>query len=460
MSTLPADVSNPGALDGLAGIYAQRIAAALPLNWAQRISMHDSRGSVCWQSTGVWGPSDLDAVRLALERFVGNSAPARADHELPEQRTAVLLRAADASNAFRGFVMLVMDNRRLRGKGKSVHDLPVPVQRAVHEWATRLAAAPTVYPHGDTVVPELSAVQAERLIAHGPTIDEPEVEKFFGRLRALPMTLVAQPLKPLQRGMRIRRYEVFLRDASTSPADTAPVSLLRAADDRGLGTVLDRRVAGALVVWLAGRSAVFADEPAQFSVNLSASSLADPNFLRFIELCISKAGISPALLAFETDQSFWRKDRICLQRLSRGIETLSAGLIIDNVTLTDDVAELLSLPAVRLAKIDRRLTQGLAANRASQMRVAGLAQMARVAGVLTVAKQVEDAREQDLLRALGVDFIQGHASAMPAPLDALDRQREELLVVDPDVREDRQPNPGGAERKGREELKSSAELAT
>lgn len=431
MSTQSADLSNTGTLDGLAGIFAQRIAAALPLNWAQRISMHDSRGSVCWQSEGVWGPADLDAVRLALERFVGKSAPARADHELPEQRTAVLLRAADASNEFRGFVMLIMENRRLRGKGKSVNDLPLPVQRAAHEWAMRLAAAPTVYPQDGG--PELSAVQAEKLIAHGPTIDEPEIEKFFRRLRALPITLVAQPLKALQRGMRIRRYEVFLRDGSISTSDTAPVQLLRAADDRGLGTVLDRRVAGALIVWLAGRSAVFADEPAQFSTNLSSSSLADPNFLRFIELCITKANIGASLLAFETDQSFWRKDRICLQRLSRGIETLGAGLIIDNITFSDEVAELLSLPAVKLAKIDRRLTQGLATNRPNQMRVAGLAQIARVAGVLTVAKQVEAPEEQDLLRALGVDFVQGHASAMPAPLDTLDRQREQALVVDPDA---------------------------
>ncbi len=432
MSTPPADLSNTGTHDGLAGIYAQRIAAALPLNWAQRISLHDSRGNVCWQSAGVWGPSDLDAVRLALERFVGKSAPARADHELPEQRTAVLLRAADTGNEFRGFVMLVMDNRRLRGKGKSVNDLPLPVQRAAHEWAMRLAAAPTVYPH--EAASELSATQTERLIAHGPTGEEPEIEKLFARLRALPLTLVAQSLKPLQHGMRIRRYEVFLRDAST--AETAPVSLLRAADDRGLGTVLDRRVAGALIVWLAGRSAVYGDEPAQFSINLSSSSLADPNFLRFVELCITKAGIGAALLAFETDQSFWRKDRICLQRLSRGVEALGAGLIIDNVTFADEIADLLSLPAVRLAKIDRRLTQGLAASRSNQMRVAGLAQIARVAGVLTVAKQVEAREEQDLLRALGVDFVQGHASAMPAPLDALDRQREEALVVDPDVGEE------------------------
>jgi EAL domain-containing protein (putative c-di-GMP-specific phosphodiesterase class I) len=331
--------------------------------------------------------------------------------------------------------MLVMDNRRLRGKGKAVNDLPVPVQRAAHEWAMRLAAAPTVYPHVDAASAEISAAQAERLIAFGPTAEEPEVEKFFARLRAFPVALVAQSLAPLQRGMRIRRYEVFLREAASMLPDAAPVSLLRAADDRGLGTVLDRRVTGALIVWLAGRKSVFNDEPAQFSVNLSASSLADPNFLRFVELCLTKSGISPSLLAFEADQTFWRKDRVCLQRVSRGLETLGAGLVMDNVTLNDELADLLSLPAVRLAKIDRRLTQDLAVHRANQMRVAGMAQIARVAGILTVAKQVEAPAEQALLRALGVDFVQGHASAAPVPLDELDRQRAEQLVVDDDVRE-------------------------
>jgi EAL domain-containing protein (putative c-di-GMP-specific phosphodiesterase class I) len=90
---------------------------------------------------------------------------------------------------------------------------------------------------------------------------------------------------------------------------------------------------------------------------------------------------------------------------------------------------------VRLAKIDRRLTQGLAGNRQNQMRVAGMAQIARVAGILTVAKQIEVPAEQALLRALGVDFVQGHGTSAPMPLDELDRQRAELLVVDEDARD-------------------------
>src|SRR5579871_4572772 len=156
MSSLSADPSATGSLDGLAAVYAHRIAAALPLNWAHRISMHDSRGQVCWQSEGVWGPADLDAVRLGVERFGGNSAPARADHELPEQRTAVLLRASDASNVFRGFIMLVVDSRRLKGKGQAFFDLPVPVQRAAHDWAARLGSTHAFHRSNDASARELS----------------------------------------------------------------------------------------------------------------------------------------------------------------------------------------------------------------------------------------------------------------------------------------------------------------
>lgn len=431
--------SGPASLDELAGIYAQRITAALPPRWARRVSMHDSLGKICWQSPGVWGLAERDAVRLALERFVGSTAPARADHELPEQRVAVLLRAADARNVFRGFVMLIVDNRQLRGKGSSVHDLPVPVQRAAHDWAERLGAAPTVQPI-DGARPEATTTQVNRLVAFGPTVNEPEVDELSARLHALPIALVAQPLVPLQTGMRIRRHEIFLREATAVLGDRAPLMLLREAEDKSLGAVLDRRVVGVLLAWLAVRGAIFADEPAQFSVNLSASSVADPNFLRFIELCIGKAGISPSLLAVEVDQSIWWTDRGGLERLSRGLEVIGAGLIIDNASIHAGIAELVSLPGVRLVKIDRWLTRDLETKKAAQMSVAGIAQIARIAGVHVAAKLVEQLHEQELLRALGVDFVQGYATGVPAPLDTLDRRREERLIVDAGVEQGREPS--------------------
>jgi len=126
----------------------------------------------------------------------------------------------------------------------------------------------------------------------------------------------------------------------------------------------------------------------------------------------------------------WRKDRSCVEKLCERVDIMGAGVVVDNCTLDDQTVELLSQRAVRLAKIDRQLTKDLANSKAARMRIAAIAQIARVGGVHTVAKQVERAEEQELLRALGVDFLQGHAVASPAPLDNVDRWREQRLIVD------------------------------
>jgi EAL domain-containing protein (putative c-di-GMP-specific phosphodiesterase class I) len=458
MTAPPTPVAD--SLDRLAGVFGQRINAALPLMWARRMSMHDARGNVHWQSTDVWSPAERDAVRLALERFVGSSAPSRADQELPEQRTAVLLRAADRNNTFRGFVMMVVDNRRLRGKGQSVLDLPVPVQRAVAEWAVRLASASHVRPSGPRPEPELTDTQVQKILAgqaieaaqgapadlaapleRAPVeslpVEEPALDDYLAKLREFAVELVAQPLTPLQQGLRIRRFEVLLREGNGSNAgDGAPVHLLRGAEERGLGAVIDRRVFAALLGALAAQGAAFSDRPAQFSLNISASSLRDPNLPRFLELCIARAGARAELLAFEIDQALWRPERARIERLGEVLNALGAGLVIDNCTLHEETAELLGIPGVRLAKIDRRLTQDLAASRVAQMRVAGLAQIGRVAGVHVVAKQVELAAEQELLRALGVDFLQGFATATPQPLEELVLRLSSEDLVDENVREE------------------------
>jgi hypothetical protein len=146
----PTDAS----IHGFASTYAHRITAALPLIAAHRVSMYDARGQLCWQSTEdccCAGDRQVesDVVRFALEKLGYAGAKRRTDYELPGQRTAVLLRAADGDNVLRGFVMLVIDNRRLRGHGQQVRDLPAPVQRALRDWAQRLASSAAALPIAD-----------------------------------------------------------------------------------------------------------------------------------------------------------------------------------------------------------------------------------------------------------------------------------------------------------------------
>lgn len=413
----------------LAEQFAQRVEAALPAMFAHWLSLHDARGTVHWQSGDVMGPAERDGLRAALESFSGHSAPARVNYPLPGERTAVLLRSTDVFGDCTGFVMLVVDNRKLRGKGLSAKDLPVPLMRAVRDWGAHLARLA----FGSDARSAMWTAGQHQDLGAGLPVDDPDADRQMAKLRSFPLTLFAQRLQAIQPGTRIRRYEVYMRLAGAEELNAAPDALLRDAEQRCLGTVLDRRVLSDLVVWLRQRSEVWRAEPAQFSVNLSATTLRDPHFPQFVELCLSKAQLPTGMVAFELHQDLCRRHPQRVRHLAELFEAAGAGLVIDDFSMNDDSVNLLMLPGLRLVKIARALTGDVLNARAGQACVAALATMTRVAGIHSVAKKVDRQDEHPLLMALGVDFAQGYGTATPAPLDSIDVEREECLLIDPGV---------------------------
>jgi EAL domain-containing protein (putative c-di-GMP-specific phosphodiesterase class I) len=422
-----------------AGTCGQRIVAALPLLWAKWVSLHDAAGEIYWHHGEVLGPAEREAIRVALESFAGGGAPARVNHPLQRDRTAVLLRAEDDSNTFLGFVMLVVDDRWLRGKGTAAPDLPIPVVRAVREWGHTLAMGA----QGPAEGPPASATDAHQLPAlapleANPRVDDAEADRYLERLRQFPMELHAQHLTPIQAGTRIRRYEILMRAAGFPESSSAPSELIAGAEALGLGAVLDRRVVGELLVWLAQRSDVWANEPAQFSINLTAGALSDSNFLQFVRLCLEKAQLPRGLVAFEARHEFCARTPVYFTQLAAQLEQAGAGVVIDDFVLSETGIDLLLQPGVRLVKLDAALTRDLVNDRGRQARVAAIAQAARVAGVHVVAKNVECPEAQALLQALGVDFMQGYAAGAPAPLDTVEARMAELRIIDPQFGEEQE----------------------
>jgi EAL domain-containing protein (putative c-di-GMP-specific phosphodiesterase class I) len=397
------------------------------------VSLHDATGRLHWSNGEVSSPSEHEAVRVALESFVGSAAPARVNHPLQRGRTAVLLRAADDTGVFLGFVMVVVEDRWLRAKGPAAPDLPAPVVRAVREWAVTLASAAYCAPHttGSDPAPNLPAPQVAALLEPDPKPEDPTTAEFRERLQRFAMELHAQHLTPIQTGTRIRRYEVLMRAAGNGQQSGAPEALMSCAAQRGLSAVLDRRVVGKVLAWLHNRSEIWSGEPAQFSVNLAGESFRDQSFMQFLVRSLEESTLPRALIAFELEHEFCRGQPQFLSELATQLELAGAGLVIDNFTLRDTSPELLLLPGVRSVKLEPRVTYELTYSRASQARVAAIAQMARIAGVHVVAKRIEQASEQALLQALGVDFIQGFAASAPAPLSGFDAAREQRLIIDP-----------------------------
>lgn len=423
-----------------AALLAQRIESALPVMFARWLSLHDARGATCWQSGSVLGPAERDGVRAALEAFGGDAAPARVNCALQGERTAVLLRSTDVFGDFTGFVMMVVDNKRLKGKGVSAKDMPVPVLKAVRDWGAALA---TPLPQDDTAALTVLAGQGAE------DRDEFSGELQLGievadaaavHLQTLPLLLYAQRLVPIQPGARIRRFETLVRLPSVESWNAAPDVLLREAEQRSLGHVIDGRVVTQLIAWLRARKEVWRTEPAQFSVNLSATTLHDPHFPGFVTTSLQQAGLPPGIIAFEIDQSLCRRHPQRSHDLAVLFERAGAGLVIDDFSLHEDSVSLLMTPGLRLIKIDRDLTGAVLHSKSGQACIAAIVSMARVAGVHSVAKKIDREDEHGLLAALGVDFVQGYGAAAPAPLEAIDSDRAQSLAVDPLAEPDRPPD--------------------
>ena len=420
-----------------ASTCGQRIVAALPLLWAKWVSLHDAAGEIYWHQGDVLGPAEREAIRVALESFAGGGAPSRVNHALQRDRTAVLLRAEDDARNFVGFVMLVVDDRWLRGKGTAAPDLPIPVVRAVREWGITLASGA----QGPVEGPAPTAQEADLPPALAPLdvkapVDDTQVERFLERLRLFPMELHAQHLTPIQAGIRIRRYEILMRVAGPPGSASAPQDLIAEAETLGLGSSLDQRVVEELVHWLAERSEVWSTEPAQFSINLTAGALSDAGFLKFVRLCLERPQLPRGLIAFEAQHEFCAQAPVYFAQLAAQLDEAGAGVVIDNFVLSATGIDLLLQPGVRLVKLDPGLTQDLVNDRSNQARVAAIAQAARVAGVHVVAKKVESAESQALLHALGVDFMQGYGTSAPQPLGVLDSRLDERRIIDPVFGED------------------------
>jgi EAL domain-containing protein (putative c-di-GMP-specific phosphodiesterase class I) len=411
----------------------QRIISALPLLWAKSVSLHDASGAVCWHHGEVFGVPEREAMRAAVDCFSGTGAPARVNHSLQRERTAVMLRAEAPDGRCLGFAMLVVDDRWLRGKAVAAPDLPVPVIRAVREWSnTLLQKAPVAAAPSPGVQPARGIPSVSPETVHAPV----DAQEIINKIKAFPFELHFQHLIPLQTGIRIRRHEVLIRDRSGPVQSVAPERWIMSAEHHGYGAELDRRVLVELIGWLAARREIWAGEPAQFSVNLTPSSYRDETLPRFLADRLRMAELPPRLLAVELQHQWCVGEPARYGQIARDMDAAGVALVIDNFRLSEQGIDLMLQRGVGLAKLDPMLTQKLAGDRANQARIAAIAQAARVAGVHVVAKRIESEQAGALLQGLGVDFLQGFVASEPAALDRFDDDRARRQLIDEAVEAD------------------------
>ena len=129
-----------------------------------------------------------------------------------------------------------------------------------------------------------------------------------------------------------------------------------------------------------------------FSVNLTSTALHDEHLIKFVELCLAKAGAADGHHGVEIDSPIPR------QRLATRMSDVAHGVALPGLpdrarrfrgSRTECFA-LLRLPGVRYVKLAPQITSKMRTDRGVRgAAITAIVQMARVLGMHTVAKRTD-----------------------------------------------------------------------
>jgi EAL domain-containing protein (putative c-di-GMP-specific phosphodiesterase class I) len=270
---------------------------------------------------------------------------------------------------------------------------PAPAGRAPNAAAP--APAPTVAPAPSPAPPPAPAATAPVSIAPAP------VAAAAISVEASPQIDLI-PFAKLRAGGQNRRFQVQPR--SPANRDSAAV---------------DEQTLQQLLAWLAGQRALWSTVPTSFTVNLSVATLEDERFLTRIGAVLNTHGISPDTLGFEIAETLCAQQRAKVERFIAQCEKLGAWIAIDDFSFDSQVLPLLRSKALRLLKLDARLTAAALRDKLSQAMVVATVQAAKVLGIHCSAKKADSQASLQYLTAIGLDYAQGAALARAVPLEAI-----------------------------------------
>ncbi len=149
------------------------------------------------------------------------------------------------------------------------------------------------------------------------------------------------------------------------------------------------------------------------SVNVSATSLADPDYAEAVTQIVIGQGLDPSEMILElTESEAIRNIAAALENLTR-LRMKGFGLAIDDYGVGYSSMQELSRMPFTEVKIDRSFVMSAATSEKHRMMIAHTVEVARLLGLNTVAEGVETRIERDLLASLGCDMIQGFLIAEP-----------------------------------------------
>lgn len=227
------------------------------------------------------------------------------------------------------------------------------------------------------------------------------------------MTLYFQPIFDIKSN-KISYYEALVRLIETDGKIIGPNNFIPALEAAGEMHLLDR-----WIIKLAIRKLKEYPALKHIAINLSAQAFKDDNLVPTILENLKATGVDPKRITFELTESASLFNLHITQRVIAELHKLGCSFSVDDFgSGFSSFAYLKDLPADYI-KLDGSFIQNLHRDTIDQTLVRSMIQVIQALGKKAVAEYVENEAILDILKTMGVDFVQGYHIGHPLPITQL-----------------------------------------
>ncbi|GGY77682.1 hypothetical protein GCM10011613_22820 [Cellvibrio zantedeschiae] len=227
------------------------------------------------------------------------------------------------------------------------------------------------------------------------------------------MVLYFQPIYDVNKD-KISYYESLVRLREPDGTIVGPAEFIPALEAAGEMHLLDR-----WIIKLATRTLKEYPELNHIAINLSAQAFKDETLVPTILESLKNTGVNPNRITFELTESASLFNLNITQRVIAELHRLGCSFSVDDFgSGFSSFAYLKDLPADYI-KLDGSFIQNLHKDSIDQALVKAMIQVIQALGKKAVAEYVENEEILNILKKMGIDFVQGYHIGHPVPVEKI-----------------------------------------
>lgn len=216
-----------------------------------------------------------------------------------------------------------------------------------------------------------------------------------------------------------RHVELLLRMIDDDGSEILPMAFIPAAERYSIMPALDRWVIEETLRVCKRYLSARRELGCLFAINLSGASLKDPEFRRMLLTCLEDNPVLGPHLCFEITETAAIGNLSVVNDFIGAMRGFGCSFALDDFGSGLSSFTYLKNLKVDYLKIDGAFVRDITSNPIDRSMVEAIHHIGHQMGLKTVAEYVESEQTLELLKQIGVDYVQGNGVHRPEPLESL-----------------------------------------